>query len=50
MTDNCKRCGKEFVPKTPGQEYGPVCARILAGQVELDSMVLVSGKVLRKRT
>lgn len=44
----CKRCGREFTPKKEGQEYGPVCARKLAGQVELDSMALVSGKVLRK--
>lgn len=44
----CKRCGKRIIVKTPGQEYGPVCARKLAGQVRLDSMALVSGKVLGK--
>jgi hypothetical protein len=46
---DCKRCGREFTPKTPDQEYGPTCARMLAGQTQLDSMVLISGKVLRKK-
>lgn len=45
----CTRCGKEFTQKTPDQIYGPVCARKLAGQVQIDSQALVSGKVLRKK-
>lgn len=44
----CARCGRPFVPKKKGDRYGPKCARKLAGQVELDSQALVSGKVLRK--
>ncbi len=27
----CKRCGKWFQPKEAGQEYGPTCARKMAG-------------------
>jgi hypothetical protein len=45
----CGRCGLQFTPKKEGDKYGPTCARKLAGQVQLDSMALVSGKVLRKR-
>ncbi len=26
----CKRCGRRIVLKTPGQEYGPKCARKVA--------------------
>lgn len=44
----CRRCHRKFLPKKDDQEYGPTCARKLAGQVQLDSMVLISGKVLRK--
>lgn len=45
----CKRCGREFLPKKEGLEYGSVYTRKLAGQVELTSMALVSGKVLRPK-
>jgi len=44
----CLRCGRPFVLKRMTDQYGPKCAMKLAGQVQLDSMVLVSGKVLRK--
>ena len=43
----CRRCHRMFLPKKPDDMYGPTCARKLAGQVELDSMALVSGKVLK---
>lgn len=46
---NCRRCGRLFAVRTPGQEYGPKCAAKLRGQVELDSMSLISKKVLRRR-
>ncbi len=46
----CARCKRAFRAKKEGQIYGPKCARKLAGQVQLDSMALVSGKVLRKKT
>lgn len=44
----CARCGKAFTPKKEGDKYGSTCARKLAGQVQLDSMELISGKVLHK--
>lgn len=44
----CKRCHRNIIIHKEGQEYGPKCARILAGQVQLDSQALVSGKVLRR--
>lgn len=43
----CLRCHRPFTPTTEGQKYGSKGARKLAGQVELDSMALVSGKVLK---
>lgn len=43
----CARCKRPFKPKKEGDKYGPRCAMHLAGQVELDSMALVSGKVLK---
>jgi hypothetical protein len=42
----CKRCGRPFEPRKEGDEYGPKCARKMAGKVQLGSMALVSGKVL----
>lgn len=45
----CARCGRPITPKKAGDLYGPKCARILAGQISLDSQTLVSGKVQRKR-
>lgn len=44
----CKRCGLQIIIRKPGQEYGRVCARKLAGQVQIDSQAVVSGKVLHK--
>jgi hypothetical protein len=44
----CQRYQREFTPKNDVQVYGPTCARKLAGQIQLDSMALISGKVLRK--
>lgn len=44
----CKRCGRPFTATKEGQEYGLKCARMLAGQVQLDSQALVTGKVLTK--
>jgi hypothetical protein len=46
----CARCGLLFTPKKVGDKYGPICARKLAGQVQLDSQMLVSGKVLRRES
>ncbi len=45
----CLRCGRPFVPRKEGQHYGPKCALKLAGQTEIDSQALVSGKVLPAR-
>lgn len=45
----CKLCGRRIIIRKVGQEYGRVCARKLAGQIEIDSQVLVSGKVLHKK-
>jgi hypothetical protein len=45
----CARCKRPFKPKKDGDRYGPRCARKLADQVELDSMTLISGKVLHNR-
>lgn len=45
----CARCHRPFTPKNPDDRYGQKCARKLAGQIQLDSQVLISGKVLRKR-
>lgn len=30
----CKRCRKMFLPRKEGQEYGPTCARKVAGNIE----------------
>ena len=46
---SCKRCGRAILLDMPGKEYGSVCGRKLAGQVQLDSQALVSGKVLHKK-
>ena len=46
----CERCKKPMIIRKEGQKYGRRCARILAGQVELDSNALVSSVVLRKRS
>jgi hypothetical protein len=53
MTDiqpkgKCLRCNRPFIIRKEGQQYGPKCARMLAGQVQLDSQALVSGVVLWK--
>jgi predicted amidophosphoribosyltransferase len=43
----CARCRRPFTPKKEGDKYGPRCAAKLAGQIQLDSMALISGKVLK---
>jgi len=45
----CKRCNRIIKIRTPGQEYGRVCARRMAGQISLESQALVSGIVLKVR-
>lgn len=50
MSVRCARCNRAFLAKKEGHIYGPVCARRLRGQVQLDSQALVSGTVLRKKT
>jgi len=44
----CARCKRPFTPHKDGDLYGPTWARKMAGQVELDHQVLVSGVVLHK--
>jgi hypothetical protein len=44
----CARCHRSFTPKKQGDRYGPTCARKLAGQIQLDGIALVSGKILKK--
>ncbi len=36
----CKRCGRWFQPKSPDQEYGPVCARKMAGQAVMQDGII----------
>lgn len=43
----CLRCGRSIKPGE-NKQYGRVCAQKLAGQVELDSMMLVSGVMLHR--
>lgn len=43
----CARCHRPFTPRTEGQKYGRICAMKLAGQVQLDSMALISKRVLK---
>lgn len=38
----CKRCRKMFLPRKEGQEYGPKCARKMAGQGALDDRTAIA--------
>jgi len=31
----CKRCGRWFKPKGPGQKYGPKCGKKVQGQTSI---------------
>lgn len=43
----CKRCGKPFMPRKEGQEYGPKCAAIIrALQPEESAVAAYLGAVM----
>lgn len=45
----CKRCGRQFTPKTEGQEYGPKCAKYYKVEVMGELRLLPSKDDMHKK-